>query len=436
MKHNRKTESGQAAVILAIAFVGLLAFSALAIDGGNAYLTRRNAQNAADAASMSGTRELHQILRVLDPDERPLDPDPYLRQVIVDAAQRNGVPDTNDNPADVTNDNVEAWYVNEDGELFTSAPVGWFYVIPPGARGIAVTAHIPFDTFIAHIVDRDTMKATTSAGSIFTERGGSVSATIYANATDCDPNTLTLNGSHQVIGGGIHSNGDVHINGNESDPSVYSGTLEYVTDAQVQGAIIVNPPDNQPTQVPPRVLPPLFDIADFAPEGVRAEAAGDYYYYFASADYPVKVRSQDLRDLGLLDHDGNLEPGLYFADTKFELNGTLIGTEGVTFVARETISLSCSDCFFTKWEPQLLFFAVQGYPGACNEVAISISASETQWFGLVYAPYGGVNMSSSGNLAVWGSIVGYTVDLSGSQIEVHYRPELDPPIPPKVVLIW
>jgi hypothetical protein len=436
MRHNKKNESGQAAVILALAFVGLLAFSALAIDGGNAYLTRRNAQNAADAASMAGTRELHQILRVLEPWEMPGDPDGYLRQVIVEAAQRNGVPDTNDDSNDTINTNIEAWYVNEDGEKYTGAPVGNFFVIPPGARGIAATAHIPFDTFIAHIIGRNDMKATTDAGSIFTERGGAVSATIYANSPDCDPNTLTLNGSHQVIGGGIHSNGDVHINGNTADPSVYTGTLEYVSEALIQGAIIVNPPDNQASQVPERVLPLLFEIEDFAPGGARAEAAGDNYYYFSAGDYPVKVRSQDLRSLDLLDNHGNLEPGLYFADTKFELSGTLIGTEGVTFVARDSLSLSCSGCFFTKWEPQLLFFALKGAPGTCNDVAISISASDTQWFGLVYAPYGGVNMSSAGNLAVWGSIVGYTVDLSGSQIEVHYRPELDPPIPPKVVLIW
>jgi hypothetical protein len=435
MKHNRKIESGQAAVILAIAFVGLLAFSALAIDGGNAYLTRRNAQNASDAASMAGTRELYQILRVLDPADMPGDPDGYLRLVIVDAAQRNGVPDTNDDPADAVNDNVEAWYVNEDGEIYTGAPVGNFFVIPPGARGIAATAHIPFDTFIAHIIDRDNMTATTDAGSIFTERGGAVSSTIYANATNCDPNTLNLSGSQQLIGGGIHSNGDVHINGNTDHPSVYTGTLEYATTCSVQGAIIVNPPNNLPTQEPPTVLPLLFDIEDYAPGGLRAVAAGPNYHYLSAEDYPVKVRSQDLRAEELLDPHGNLTPGLYYADSSFELSGALNGT-GVTFVTPGHFSLSSSHSYFSAYEPQLLLFTLEGNPGTCNAGAINVNASEAEWTGLIYAPYGRVNMSMADNSSLWGSIVGYTVELSGSEIKIFYEPRYDPPVPPKVVLIW
>ena len=437
MKLNKQHESGQAAVVLALAFVGLLAFSALAIDGGNGYLTRRNAQNAADAASMAGTRELHQILHVLEPWEMPGDPDGFLRQVIVEAAQRNGVPDTNDDPADAVNENVEAWYVNEDGELFTGAPVGNFFVIPPGARGIAATTHIPFDTFIAHIIGRDSMMATTDAGSIFTRQSGSVRSTIYANATTCDPNTLKLTGSQQLIGGGIHSNGDVHINGNNDHPSIYTGTLEYVSTCSVQGAVIVDEDGNpsQPQSVSAAVLPLLFDINEFKPGRTYANLAGEQYYHFSSADYNNKVRCQDLRNLGLLDGDV-LAPGLYYSEVQFDLSCTMTG-RGVTFVTEDSFNLSCSHCILTHWHhTPLVFFALKGDPGACNQTAISISAADTEWYGLVYAPYGGVTMSASSNLATWGSIVGYTVDLSGSQIEIHYDPELDPQKPPKVVLIW
>ena len=48
------SESGQALVLLALAFVALLGFVALAIDGGMVYSNRRHAQNASDAASMAG----------------------------------------------------------------------------------------------------------------------------------------------------------------------------------------------------------------------------------------------------------------------------------------------------------------------------------------------------------------------------------------------
>ena len=49
-----KVERGQVVVILAFAIVGLLAFAALAIDGGMMFSDRRHAQNAADAAAMAG----------------------------------------------------------------------------------------------------------------------------------------------------------------------------------------------------------------------------------------------------------------------------------------------------------------------------------------------------------------------------------------------
>jgi len=50
MDKKRNRESGQALILIAIGIVGLLGMLALAIDGGNVFMDRRNAQNAADAA--------------------------------------------------------------------------------------------------------------------------------------------------------------------------------------------------------------------------------------------------------------------------------------------------------------------------------------------------------------------------------------------------
>jgi Flp pilus assembly protein TadG len=47
-------EKGQAIVLLAVAIVVLLGFTALAIDGGMVFTDRRRVQNAADAAALSG----------------------------------------------------------------------------------------------------------------------------------------------------------------------------------------------------------------------------------------------------------------------------------------------------------------------------------------------------------------------------------------------
>src|SRR6476661_2772831 len=49
---------GQAVVLAALAFIVLVAALGLALDGANAYNQRRNANNAADAAALAGTRAL------------------------------------------------------------------------------------------------------------------------------------------------------------------------------------------------------------------------------------------------------------------------------------------------------------------------------------------------------------------------------------------
>ncbi|MEO7911121.1 MAG: pilus assembly protein TadG-related protein [Roseiflexaceae bacterium] len=49
---------GQAVVLAALAFIVMIGALGLALDGANAYNQRRNANNAADAAAMAGTRAL------------------------------------------------------------------------------------------------------------------------------------------------------------------------------------------------------------------------------------------------------------------------------------------------------------------------------------------------------------------------------------------
>ncbi len=49
----KKSERGQALVLIVFAIVALVGLTGLAIDGGNAYSDRRNAQNAADTAALA-----------------------------------------------------------------------------------------------------------------------------------------------------------------------------------------------------------------------------------------------------------------------------------------------------------------------------------------------------------------------------------------------
>lgn len=52
MRHKFSSERGQAIILIALAIVGLIGLTALAVDGGNIYAERRRAQNAADASAL------------------------------------------------------------------------------------------------------------------------------------------------------------------------------------------------------------------------------------------------------------------------------------------------------------------------------------------------------------------------------------------------
>ncbi|HEX9675184.1 MAG TPA: Tad domain-containing protein [Anaerolineales bacterium] len=60
MNDNRRTESGQVLIILVFALVGIIGFTALAVDGGMLYSERRRAQNAADTGALAAALAMTQ----------------------------------------------------------------------------------------------------------------------------------------------------------------------------------------------------------------------------------------------------------------------------------------------------------------------------------------------------------------------------------------
>ena len=52
---HQKSEKGQALILIVFSIIGLLGMSALAIDGGNAYVDRRRAETAASAAALTAS---------------------------------------------------------------------------------------------------------------------------------------------------------------------------------------------------------------------------------------------------------------------------------------------------------------------------------------------------------------------------------------------
>lgn len=85
---HKKSEKGQALVLIALAAVGLFAFAALAIDGSRVFSDRRHAQNAADTAALAAA-----LAKIRTPDYPPYTPDaPNIAAVdaAIDRARTNG----------------------------------------------------------------------------------------------------------------------------------------------------------------------------------------------------------------------------------------------------------------------------------------------------------------------------------------------------------
>jgi hypothetical protein len=426
MKRQR-SESGQIAVILALAMVGLLAFTALAIDGGNMYLQKRNAQNAADAGAISGTREVHRLLHT-PYEEWPAAADRTMRIMINDFVQSNGVPDTNDNASDNINENIEAYYLDRDGHRLSENQVGTTGVVPEDSRGIQVIASIPFDTFIAGLIGQPHAIATADAGAVYEQETSSYYSAIYAGGT-CTPHNLDLSGSYQYLVGGMHSNSNIDILGNAAEPSYYSGTVEYAGEIHYQeDQMEFDNPDGGPTDCGVEDFPVIFNPNDYAPGSDKAQDATDlfdYYYYpdDGTGSQPDMIAADGIH---FSDHPNGIKIPANFPADPFR----------VTVVTRYPIRFQ-ADTVLTPYIDGLLLFSTYGNRDCpSNDTAITLSGNRFNWEGLIYAPNGHIDMSASDNSSLLGLIVGWTVSLSGSQIEVIYDPRYDPPPPPRVVLVW
>jgi hypothetical protein len=144
-----RSERGQSMVIVAAVFVGLLALAGLAVDGGNAFVQRRHAQNAADAAALAGTHLISLAIQTCDPIDMPA-LDAKIDRTVNQYAEQNGISDTNDVAGDEVNDNVVAYYVDKDGASL--GQVGEVGNLPVGTCGVRVEVQDEHETFFMPIV--------------------------------------------------------------------------------------------------------------------------------------------------------------------------------------------------------------------------------------------------------------------------------------------
>ena len=140
----RQRAKGQAAIVIALSAILLIAILGLALDGGSMYAQRRNAQNSSDAAAMAATREMlgrydQMILDYQFDVDGTADDDTAINLKLTQYAQQHGI----------TRSDLEAYYVRDDKQIVIHTQVGSLGYVPwtQGAKGIVVENRAETDSF-------------------------------------------------------------------------------------------------------------------------------------------------------------------------------------------------------------------------------------------------------------------------------------------------
>ena len=417
----RDREAGQAIVILAFAMIVLLAFAALAIDGGNAYVERRRAQNGADAGALAGARQIWMNTAAGDSQSGA------VRAAMNAAAEQNGIADSNGILGDGTNSNVKAYYTDKQGNLLSVSgnpvEVG-LSDIPPGAAGLKVYASREFQTFIAGIIGQPRMGAVADATAVFIPPVGCGDYAIYATGPSGNNMSVSVTGSSAggggnnfaITDGGIYGGDGGHV---QNTQIVGSGlTVDIVGgcngSCSLGGTATVN------YNAQPQAVPALYDLSDYqAPSGqyyTFASGNGDYYYHDSSETF-----------------DGNMNEGVHFIDGNVTLRdiGGPNNLQHVSIIATGDIKI-VGGAYINTYDPRMP--ALFSLSGNTSNGAVGAHNPEIEIHGFIYAPNGSVNISGASG-ALYGAVYAKEVKWDASQAGIVYEPAFCPPQRARVWLL-
>jgi hypothetical protein len=133
------SQNGQSLIIIALMMVGILGFLGLVLDGGQAFLTRRNSQDAADAAAFAAVRVL-----ATKPDSSSAT-EQAIYTTALDYARANQV---------ITNTDVTVAFLDQTNTQIRTINPAIFVGVPtnPLATGVLVTATIRLQPYFIDLL--------------------------------------------------------------------------------------------------------------------------------------------------------------------------------------------------------------------------------------------------------------------------------------------
>ena len=415
--NNFKTERGQAIVLIALAIVGLVGFTALAIDGGNAFSDRRHAQNAADTAVLSAA----------------------LTKIRGNNWQNAGLTLASSNGYDNSDSNHSVTIHTCDTAPCPAPYDGSDTSINP-EEYIQVTIISDVATYFAPVVgiEKVTNRVTAIA------RAKPADEMFFGNAmiSVCPSGRATFetNGGPgtAVTGGGIFVNSN-------ADPCAFevnggSGTFTVPSITVVGEACPANAGGVTATEDVAPLPPPDYSWLD---DSIGCASATAYNAAVDKSGSTITPHTSPMLFSGAFPPNGvdTLEAGIYCLEGDFRINSSNTDLEGtdVTFVMLDggvtlnggVIRLSAPS---TGPTAGLLFYQPERNDSPSNNAAISGNAI-LELTGTILAPGVEVAISGSAGTLIDGQIIGCEISLSGSSGSViNYDDEKNINTPPQIEL--
>lgn len=432
METNRSTEKGQILVLLALVLVGLLGFTALAVDGGMIYADRRYMQSSADASSLAGAGDLATGLQELGMNSQTLDCDVLSANYPSAYSVAQNKAAANDFTIAATTDLGTGG--NNNGVMITCNEDG-------GYVDVNVMLTRDTTTSFVHLFNGGPMRNTvTSISRVlagFTAGNGS---SIVSLSKECQANQeggfFGGNNETHLINGGVWSNSCIRRTGNAL-VKIEGGSIDYHPPYTVIG--LSQPIPTPQTEYHPMTTDPLigYDFQCVAPTHDPFDDPDDGKVYG-----PGIYSDWDMKEKVFL------EPGLYCLSGTLSTNAdTLIKGDGVTIYFT-------GDKFEVHAQAKLILSAPDGYgigdviPGNALEdllfyaptaSTVTINGGSDNFFsGTIYAPQALIKVNGNevtGDIQEPStvSIIGYGVRIVGtSTVTLKYDPDKDWSVPAAV----
>ena len=224
----------------------------------------------------------------------------------------------------------------------------------------------------------------------------------------CTNMELDFTGGLISVNGGVHSNGDLRLNGNSGNPSTINGLVTHVGILKTNGG--VNVTSGEPDLSEPVADPFGLDFAQFTP---AANVYNPNFYQFGVLDNKALEAHEDAS--GRL-----IDSGIYYASSEIK-NLDVKPAPGVraTFVSPGPIKLRPGSEVHYYHPSGVAVFSNLQIPPTCNNKAIEWTGA-AQFTGLIYAPNGEITFSMSEGATAMGALVAYNIDISGSQYSITW----------------